>query len=239
MRIVVSGTHASGKSTLISDFALRHPEYTVLPDPFDLVDETWDSPTAASFAAQLRLSANRLDPDEAPGNVIAERGPLDFLAYLSALDDLTGASISRELLERATAITRAALDHVDLLVVLPLTAVDHIEPGIDEHLELRAAMNDVLLELIDDPEVVGEHAEVVEILAIERGDSPLWRRWPPGRPPTEAGSRSDPEGGVGARKRADPGGRAGEVSAPSPARSRRRRTRRARARPPRCRGNCR
>ncbi|UUE20380.1 ATP-binding protein [Microbacterium sp. J1-1] len=41
MRIVVSGTHASGKSTLIADFLAAHPdflaarpEYLSLGDPF-------------------------------------------------------------------------------------------------------------------------------------------------------------------------------------------------------------
>lgn len=163
MRIVVSGTHASGKSTLISDFALRHREFTVLPDPFELVDESWDSPGAALFAAQLRISARRLDPREAAGGLIAERGPIDFLAYLSALDEITGASTPRELLERFRAITRDAFDHVDLLVVLPLTASDAIVPGADEHVELREAMNDALLELIDDPDVVGDRVRIVEI----------------------------------------------------------------------------
>lgn len=163
MRIVVSGTHASGKSTLISDFAVRHPEYAVLPDPFELVDEAWDSPTAALFAAQLRISATRLDPDESAEHLIAERGPLDFLAYLLALDDLTGGSISPEFLERSTAITREALEHVDLLVVLPLTVTDEIVADVDEHLALREAMNDVLVDLIDDSDVVGDRAHVVEI----------------------------------------------------------------------------
>jgi len=163
MRIVVSGTHASGKSTLVSDFALRHPEFEVLPDPFELMDEAWDSPGAAVFGAQLRLSAARLDPDEAAENLIAERGPIDFLAYLIALEDTAGTSSSRELMERATTITRQALEHVDVLVVLPLNAGDEIVPGVDEHLELRDAMNDVLLDLIGDPEVVGERLRVVEI----------------------------------------------------------------------------
>ncbi|MFC4138171.1 MULTISPECIES: hypothetical protein [unclassified Microbacterium] len=40
MRIVVSGTHASGKSTLIDAFAAEHPEYRVLPDPFEDPDLT-------------------------------------------------------------------------------------------------------------------------------------------------------------------------------------------------------
>ncbi|MFZ4896258.1 hypothetical protein ACL9RL_17585 [Plantibacter sp. Mn2098] len=160
----MSGTHASGKSTLVSDFALRHPEFTVLPDPFELVDETWDTPSAGLFAAQLRLSATRLSPEESPGKLIAERGPIDFLAYLLALDELSGMSGSDEILERSSAITLEALEHVDLLVVLPLTARDAIVPDADEHLALRDTMNDVLLELIDDPDVVGEHLEVVEII---------------------------------------------------------------------------
>lgn len=163
MRIVVSGTHASGKSTLVSDFALRHPAFTVLPDPFTLLNESWDTPSAASFAAQLKISAVRLAPDEATGDCIAERGPIDFLAYLSALDDMAGDVISRELWERATAVTREALAHVDLLVVLPLTSEDEVFPDPDEHLALREAMNDALLELADDPDVVGENTQVVEI----------------------------------------------------------------------------
>ncbi|WP_249354143.1 hypothetical protein [Microbacterium sp. 2FI] len=147
----------------MSDFALRHPEFAVLPDPFDLVDESWDSPSAALFAAQLEISAARLYPDEAAENLIAERGPIDFLAYLTALDDTTGIPNSRELLERARTITREALAHIDLLVVLPLTTSDEMAPGADEYLTLRDAMNDVLLDLIDDSEIIGERTKVVEI----------------------------------------------------------------------------
>lgn len=164
MRIVVSGTHASGKSTLISDFALRHPEFTVLPDPFDLIDETWDRPTASLFARQLRLAADRLGPDGSAEDLIAERGPLDFLAYLLALDELAGVTGSSDLLARSSAVTTEALTRVDVLVVLPLTAADRIVPGADEHGELRDAMNTVLLELIDDAELIGEHAQVAEIV---------------------------------------------------------------------------
>jgi len=161
MLIVVSGTHASGKSTLISDFALRHPDFTVLPDPFELIDESWDGPAAGMFAAQLRVSAHRLQPKGA--NVIAERGPLDFLAYLVALEEL-GAPSSPGLLERSAAITADALRHVDLLVVLPLEAEDPIEVSADEHLELRSAMNDALLDLVEDADLIGPRTTVAEIV---------------------------------------------------------------------------
>ncbi|WP_396667143.1 AAA family ATPase [Microbacterium sp. R86528] len=164
MRIVISGTHASGKSTVVSDFADRHPEYAVLPDPFELVDEFWDATSAASFVAQLGVSAARLHPDETEGSLIAERGPLDFLAYLRALDDLDGSTGSRELMERLTEVTREAMQHVDLLVVLPLTPCDEIFVSDDENLPLRETMNDALLDLIADEDVIGHDLNTVEIV---------------------------------------------------------------------------
>lgn len=163
MRIVVSGTHASGKSTLISDFALAHPEFAVLPDPFELIDEAWDAPNSAMLTAQLRVAAERLVGDEQGERFIAERGPIDFLAYLLALAETTGRTAPDELIERTTAMTLDALDRVDLLVVLPLSADDPIHVGPDEDLELREAMNRLLLELADDPDVVGDRLRVAEI----------------------------------------------------------------------------
>lgn len=124
MRIVVSGTHASGKSTLIADFAAAHPGYRVLPDPFELLDEAAGA-DAAGFVAQLRVSAGRLTRLERGDSVIAERGPLDFLAYLDAL----GAA---DLVRAAAETTRVAMAHVDLLVVLPLSAADGIRVPADE-----------------------------------------------------------------------------------------------------------
>jgi len=163
MRIVVSGTHASGKSTLISDFVLRHPEFTVLPDPFEYLDEERDAPSAAMFAKQLRISADRLTRGEPADNVIAERGPLDFLAYVLALDSWAGMGVSRELLDRSAVITADALREVDLLVVLPLSTSNPIEVGSEEYPGLRLAMNDELLELIDGADLIGSDTRVVEI----------------------------------------------------------------------------
>jgi len=162
MRIVVSGTHASGKSTLISDFRLRHPEFALMPDPFELVDEAGDVAHVVLFGSQLRIAADRLR-DDATEDVIAERGPVDFLAYLLALEDLGGRGLDREALARAVTLTREAMAGVDLLVVLPLSARDGIAVGEDEHLELREAMDEQLLDLVDDRDVVGDRLLVAEI----------------------------------------------------------------------------
>jgi hypothetical protein len=162
MRIVVSGTHASGKSTLVGDFAAAHPDFEVLGDPFELVDAAGDEPDANTFFAQLRSSAARLHELDRNARAIAERGPLDFLAYLDALDELRRPTRVRGLFRRGVAVTAAAMERVDLLVLLPLTAATLIEVPDDEDRELRVAMNDALLELAGDEDLVGR-TEVVEI----------------------------------------------------------------------------
>lgn len=161
MRIVVSGTHASGKSTLIADFAGRHPDFEVFGDPYEFLDDAPAEPDAATFAAQFTLSVERL-LDHDGGAVIAERGPLDFLAYLEALQQLgrptRGGAPSARMIER----TAAAMATVDLLVLLPLNERDRIEIAAEEDPELRLAMNDALLEFADDSELIGG-VTVVEI----------------------------------------------------------------------------
>lgn len=164
MLVVVSGTHASGKSTLIADFAALHPDFRVLPDPFEMLDDVDIDvdPGADSFSAQLQVAAARLMEPASGAHRIAERGPLDFLAYLDALISLGRPTRSPALFRSGLASAAAAMAQVDVLVVLPLTDADRIAVPAEEDPELRSAMNDSLLELADDPDLVG-NATVVEI----------------------------------------------------------------------------
>ena len=67
--------------------ALALRGHAQLPDPFELVDD--DEPAgAASFVRQLVVAAERLVELSAGCDVVAERGPVDFLADLAALADL-------------------------------------------------------------------------------------------------------------------------------------------------------
>ena len=162
MRIVVSGTHASGKSTLVSDVALTHRRFRVLPDPFELVDGL-DPVSVTSFHEQLLVSADRLTALPAGADVIAERGPLDFLAYLEALELLGRASLPEPALEDLRRTTAAAMACVDLLVVLPLSGLEGVWVPDDEDPRLRTAMDERLLDLCDDDELVGRVGRVREV----------------------------------------------------------------------------
>lgn len=152
MRIIVSGTHGSGKSTLTADFVARRPEYLALGDPFDELDPD-DPASAASFAAQLRVTASRVRETAGESAVISERGPLDFVAYLTALEQL-GRS-DGELIARATALADASLTDVDLVVLLPLDDRHPIRVPVDEDPALREAMDTALLDLADEREAAG------------------------------------------------------------------------------------
>jgi hypothetical protein len=166
MRIVLSGTHCSGKTTLAHDFAAAHRDYVHIPEPYELLGELDDEPTIDDFHRQLEVSVETLRAYAPGAYVIAERSPLDFLAYILALHDLRRGRHAFPPIEPAVALAAAGLAHVDLLVVLPLNDSDGIVCPDDEDGELRDAMNERLLELITTDEfdlLSGGNVRVVEV----------------------------------------------------------------------------
>src|SRR5688500_18057180 len=90
MRVAVSGTHAVGKSTLIADLRYLLPQYVALEEVYHaLVEEGQvfaEMPTAESSELQLERSCSMLE-EERGRNVIFDRCPVDYLAYLTALNE--------------------------------------------------------------------------------------------------------------------------------------------------------
>jgi hypothetical protein len=157
VRIAISGTHCSGKTALAEDFLAAHRDYLHEPEPYEWLEDVYGEPSAAQptlddFWRQLELSSERLRSYGAGAAVIAERSPLDFLAYMLALGDLRRAGHDRELIASAAELAAAAIAHLDFLVVLPLNDRDRIAAPESEDLELRDAMNDRLLDLITQDE---------------------------------------------------------------------------------------
>jgi len=157
MKIAVSGTHCSGKSTLIDAFLLAHTDFAHEPEPYAVLQEDYGEcfaaePLADDFYRQLEFNIDRLHC-YAPGQqVIYERCPIDFLAYLLALDDLRRDRDAARLAERSLSLVADALRSLDLIVFLPINEADKIVAPDVEDLELRDAVDARLASLFGDDE---------------------------------------------------------------------------------------
>ena len=164
VRIAVSGTHCSGKSTLIEDFLAAHGNYHHEPEPYEWLDDMAEEPSAHDFYRQLEVCVDRLRNYGRGENVIAERSPVDFLAYLTAITDLGRSARDCQLMDSAAELAAEGMANIDLLVILPLNDRDGIAAPESEDLELRSAMNDCLLDLITtDPYSLFNSVRIVEI----------------------------------------------------------------------------
>lgn len=133
MRIAVSGTHCTGKSTLIDDFLAVRRDFAHEPEPYEWSED-------ADFSRQLEISIERWQTHAAGARVIGERCPLDFIAYLRATGE--DAPVDEHV--------QRAMQHIDLLVLL---APDAISAPEDEDPELREAMHEQLIELVESVDV--------------------------------------------------------------------------------------
>lgn len=141
MRVAVSGTHGVGKSTLIDEFLQKHPDFVHEPEPYtglveDLGEEFSAEPCMEDFRRQLEFNIERLNQHAATENVIYERCPVDFLAYIHALDPQTAETLLESVSE--------AMQHLDLIVYLPLETTTDEFPKLQRAVDRR--LNSILRE---------------------------------------------------------------------------------------------
>lgn len=147
MRLAVSGTHRTGKTTLLEALAGALPAHELIDEPYRLLEddghEFSDPPTLDDFERQLRCSLDAIAA--APGDALFDRCPLDFVAYLRALDDDYD-------LEDWLPEIRVAVAALDLIVVLSIEAPDRIAVPAHEDRALRREVDARLRDLVlDDP----------------------------------------------------------------------------------------
>ncbi len=149
MRVGISGTHGTGKTTLAEALCAHLPGHVAVDEPYYLLEEEGYEfgfpPSLEDYRALLACSARSLrSPPLLPGAVF-DRTPLDYLAYMAA----TGADPSDE---AGAAALRPAFASLDLLVITLITPeTEQVLPAAQMP-GLRSQMNDALLELIyDDP----------------------------------------------------------------------------------------
>jgi hypothetical protein len=147
MRIVISGTHGVGKSTLIDEFLRVHPDFVHEPEPYDVMVEDFgeefsDEPNVEDFRRQLEFNIERLRQHVPGEKVIYERCPIDFLAYIDALEPGS--------VEALLGPVALAMQNLDLIVYLPLEKDQTLE---SEYPKLQKAVDRRLHSILLDDEL--------------------------------------------------------------------------------------
>lgn len=145
VRIAIVGSHATGKSTLVTEVANRLPGSRVIDEPYWQLHEAGhvfaDVPTIDDFEIMFDMSVAALG-EAASSSVIFDRSPVDYLAYLIALQPQTS-------LVEHIASAKAALESVDVMVYVPIERPDRID-GV-EQARLRQRVDRRLREMLIDP----------------------------------------------------------------------------------------
>lgn len=143
MRIAVAGSHATGKSTLVTALAARWPSSLA-------VDEAYVE-LAASGIESHELGADTFEPQlirslellRAPGqpDAIFDRSPVDYMAYLRVVEPSwdIGGWLPR---------VREALATLDCVVFVPIESPDLIPVSADEHPRVRKRVDQLLREVL-------------------------------------------------------------------------------------------
>lgn len=153
MRVAFAGTHRTGKTTLLEAVAARLPGYATVDEPYRLLEDEGhdfaDPPAAEDFELQLRRALREV---AASGpRTLFDRSPLDLVAYLQALDE-----------EVDVDDVRAAVEALDLIVVVSIESPDRIAVPAHEDRRLRRRVDERLRHLaLDDP--YGFGVETVEV----------------------------------------------------------------------------
>lgn len=155
MRVAVSGSHSTGKSTLIAAFVARCPQYIYEPEAFELLGDditltSSEGPDSEGLSALLEYTIPVLASHRQGASVIFERCPVDYLAYAAATRSMV-ASERGDFLRVHLPEVRASISNLDLIVLLPVSSEGPIaaRPGENEFFRTRVEDNLRCL-LIDD-----------------------------------------------------------------------------------------
>jgi predicted ATPase len=145
MRIAISGTHFSGKSTLVEALSEALPQYTIVEEPYHLLQEEGyefaELPSIEDFELQLERSIESME--ESAANVIFDRCPADILGYLLSHADAEAFDL-KEWLPRV----QSAMRKLDLIVFLPLEEPDRIVLPLSQDAAYRLCVDEKLKEII-------------------------------------------------------------------------------------------
>jgi len=138
LRLGISGSHATGKSTLAAELRSALPQWSFVEEAYTHLLEEGEKfgarPTIDDIEAQL-LRSLELIRSISDSNAVFERTPVDYLAYLTALRAET------ETLGYWLQESREALASLDALIFVPVERPDRIIVGSDDLPKFRSAVD--------------------------------------------------------------------------------------------------
>jgi nicotinamide riboside kinase len=142
VRVAFSGSHRTGKTTLVEALSRVLAGYEVIDEPYRLLEEAGqelsDPPSVEDYEQQLRTSIQLVA--DAPQDALLDRCPLDFVAYLQAVDeDFEPDDWQHDV--------RRAMVRLDLVVVVPIETPERIAVPAHEDLRLRRRVDQHVQEL--------------------------------------------------------------------------------------------
>lgn len=172
MRIAVSGSHGTGKSTLIGAFVDRCPQYVYEPEAFETLADDIDltapeGPGAEGLQALLEYTVATMAGHSAGASVVYERSPVDYLAYAVASRRTWPGGMAARFLKVQLPVVRRCLRQLDLIALLPVSATSPAQGRGGEGAGFRKRVDDRLRRLLidDDHDLFGDAAgpRVVEL----------------------------------------------------------------------------
>src|SRR5262245_11644280 len=164
MRLAVSGSHGTGKSTLIAAFLSKRPEYRHEPEAFETLGDDVEltesgEPTADGLRALLEYAVAAVESRASDACVVFERSPVDYLAYVAASREARRRGTAAEFLSAHAPIVKASLRALELIAYLPVSPDGfELRPGEDAGFRrrvdrcLRRALLEDEYDLLADPE---------------------------------------------------------------------------------------
>ena len=158
MRIAFSGTHRTGKTTLVTALAELLPAYEVVGEPYHQLEEEGhefaEIPSLEDFELQLERSIDCLV--DSAENQLFDRCPADLLAYLLTHRDADGFDVD-DWLPRV----EAAMQRLDFVVFVPVEDPDLVSIPPEERRFRRRVDEELRSILVEDRWELG--VEVIEV----------------------------------------------------------------------------
>lgn len=139
MKIAITGAHRVGKTTLVEKLQENLADYDFKIEPYHELEELGyefsERPNVDDFLIQLEYSIKQISSNDF--NVIFDRCPIDFLAYIKAVNETINIQSLYNKIERI-------MTKIDLLVFVPIEEPDLILCQESDFPKLRKKVNEIL-----------------------------------------------------------------------------------------------